>query len=330
VKKHTTEEEVSKKAEGITPQVFLDIMNGEELMETSVTQEDNNEDEAEERSPLKKRSRSSKSATRRVTPPDPKITASMTLANRTTFLDNFVYPYPCIILKLTITLKSDKAFEEFTQALMAFISKAKMVDSKFMINPLNSSSKEKSISSKAKVSPNMTKLGTHIKISGNSNAFSKKKIWSNWDNDRKSRKSNKEEFNDPTVYFSMVVSTKVMPQEIIDQVSHEWTCLHGSRLQVKDLQSVSSEMVVSFFKVSTVTPKHVILAELKRILLEAQRRVQDDLLDITTYNSTLDEGILDGASLPEMNLCVKNAQLRGQEVTAFNKLSHRAQQVRKC
>ncbi len=179
MERRTTEEEVSKEAEGLTPQVLLDIMNGEESTEMSVMQENNNEDEAEERSPLKKCSGSSKSATRRkpsrpqVTPPDPKITASMTSANRTTFLNNFVYPYPCIILELAITLKCDKAFEEFTRALMAFISNAQMVDPKFVINPLNPSSKEKSIGSKVNVSPNMTKLGTHIKISGNGNAFSK-------------------------------------------------------------------------------------------------------------------------------------------------------------
>ncbi len=98
---------------------------------------------------------------------------------------------------------------------------------------------------------------------------------------------------------------------------------------MKDLQFISSETVVSFFKVSTATPKHVILAKLNRILLEAQRRMQDDLLNITSYDCTLDKGILDGASLPETNLCVQNTLLRGQEVTAFNKLSHRAQQARK-
>jgi hypothetical protein len=175
----------------------------------------------------------------------------------------------------------------------------------------------------------MTKLGTHIKISGNGNAFNKKKVWSNQENDHKSRKSNKQEIHDPTVYFSMVVSTEVMPQEIIDRISHEWAHLNGSHLQVKDLQSISRETVASFFKVSTATPKHVILAKLKRILLEAQKRAQDDLLNITTYDFTLDKGISDGASLPEMNLHVQKALLRGQENTAFNKLSHWAQQVHK-
>ncbi len=306
VEECTTEEEVSKEAEGITSQVLLEIMNGVESTETSVMQENSNEDEAEEQSPLKKHSGSSKSATRRklshpqVTPPEPETTASTASSNRTTFLNNFVYPYPPIILKLVITLKGNKAFEEFAQALMAFITNAQMVDPKFMINPPNPSLKEKSIGSKVEVSPNMTKLGTHIKISGNGNAFNKKKIWSSQENDCKSCKSNKEDFRDPTVYFSMVVSTEVRPQEIIDRVSHDWAHLNGSHLQVKDLQSARSETVVTFFKVSTATPKHVILAKLMRILLEAQKKVQDDLLNITTYDFMFDKGILDGASLPEI------------------------------
>jgi hypothetical protein len=93
VEKCITEEEVLKEAEGITPQVLLETMNGVELTETSVTQEDNSKDGAEEQSPLKKRSGSSKSATRQkpsclqVTPPDPKTSASTTSSNRTKFLD---------------------------------------------------------------------------------------------------------------------------------------------------------------------------------------------------------------------------------------------------
>jgi hypothetical protein len=68
VEKRMTKEEVSKEAEGITPQVLLKIMNGDKSTKMSVTQEDSNEDEAEERSPLKKCSGSSKSATRRNPP----------------------------------------------------------------------------------------------------------------------------------------------------------------------------------------------------------------------------------------------------------------------
>jgi hypothetical protein len=221
------------------------------------------------------------------------------------------------------------------QALMAFITNAQMVDPKFVINPINPASKDKNISNKGKISSNMTKLGTHIKISGNGNAFNKKKIWNNQPSDRKSRKSQREEFCDPTVYFSMVTSTEVDPLELINGLTHEWSQLNGSRLQVKDLQSISSEMVVTFFKMSTAIPKQVLLVELTRTLVEAQKRCRDDLLakdeffDISTYDLTLDKGVESRESLPPMNLRVQNALLRGQEVTVFNRLSHHAQQARK-
>ncbi len=71
----------------------------------------------------------------------------------------------------------------------------------------------------------MTKLGIHVKISGNGNAFNKQKVWDKEEQGNKgrnNRKSNKkEEYKDPIVYFSMVVSSKVEPREIIDCVMHE-------------------------------------------------------------------------------------------------------------
>ena len=133
----------------------------------------------------------------------------------------------------------------------------------------------------------------------------------------------------------MVISTEVDPLELIDRVTHEWSRLNGTRLQVKDLQSISSETVVTFFKMSTATPKNVILAELNKILLKAQNHSRNDftkmgeIFDYTAHDFTLDEGIEMGQLLPPMNLRVQNALLRGQEVTVFNRLSHHAQQARK-
>ncbi len=113
--------------------------------------------------------------------------------------------FPHTVLKLAIALKGEKPFDEFSQALMPFISN--VVDLKFVINPLNPNSKENNISSKGEISPNMTKLGTQSKISGNGNVFNKKKVWGNHGNDGKSRKNEKDEFCNPVVWFSMVVSS---------------------------------------------------------------------------------------------------------------------------
>jgi hypothetical protein len=68
----------------------------------------------------------------------------------------------------------------------------------------------------------MTKLGTHIKIFGNDNVMNDKQAWGNQGNDHKSCKPKKVEFCNPVVWFSMVLSSEVQPQEIIDQVTHEW------------------------------------------------------------------------------------------------------------
>jgi hypothetical protein len=77
---------------------------------------------------------------------------------------------------------------------MGFLTNAQMVDPEFAINPLNPNSKEKNVSSMGKISNNMTKLSSHIKISGNGNAFNKQKVWDKDGNDgRKTCKASKKE-----------------------------------------------------------------------------------------------------------------------------------------
>jgi hypothetical protein len=127
----------------------------------------------------------------------------------------------------------------------------------------------------------------------------------------------------------MIVSTEVRPQELLDRVTHEWARTGGSRLQIKDLQTIKSKTVVTFFRVSTMTPKTVIIAKLKLILLQAQQKASADSLDSSSYDFILNNGIEVGESLPPMNLRVQVALLRGAPVYAFIKLSHQAQQARR-
>jgi hypothetical protein len=46
-------------------------------------------------------------------------------------------------------------------------------------------------------------------------------------------------------------------------------------MNIKDLQDINSETMVSLFKVSTLTRKEVILAEQKKILIKTQWLAQD-------------------------------------------------------
>jgi hypothetical protein len=155
----------------------------------------------------------------------------------------------------------------------------------------------------------MTKLGAHVKISGNGNVFSKQKVWNKEESsNRGTRKSNKkEEFKDPTVYFLMIVSSEVAPKDLIEHTTHEWARLISVRLQVKELQFVESETVVTFYKVSKLTPKNVLLAELKKILLMAQDRAREDALEEDLYNFLMDIYVAIRETLPEMTLRVVQA-----------------------
>jgi hypothetical protein len=156
-----------------------DIMEGVQDMET---EEQPGDEDNLELSPFKKCPGSSKTASQRtgnnlVSPSTEQEAIPLAATWTTSFLDTFIYPYSRVTLELAVTLKSDKAFDKFTQVLMSFITNAQMVDPKFVINPINHNSKEKNITSKGKISPNMTKLGSHIKISGNGNAFNKQRVW---------------------------------------------------------------------------------------------------------------------------------------------------------
>jgi hypothetical protein len=86
---------------------------------------------------------------------------------------------------------------------------------------------------------------------------------------------------------------------------------------------------VTFFRVSTMTPKSVIMAELRKILLQAQRKASANSLEYSEYDFSIDDGIEMGESLPPMNLRVQVALLKGAQVNTFSKLSHQAQQARR-
>ncbi len=109
----------------------------------------------------------------------------------------------------------------------------------------------------------------------------------------------------------------------IERCAHEWTRNRGIHILIKELQDIYSETVVSLFRVSTATRKKVILAEMKKILLKAQKLAQLESGDMMLHDFSMELDVME--SLPDMKLGVKNAKLRCQEVAIFNKLNNRAQ-----
>jgi hypothetical protein len=137
----------------------------------------------------------------------------------------------------------------------------------------------------------------------------------------------KEEVRHPTVYFSIIVSSSVDPKKIINRCAHEWTRNGETRMNIKELQDICTETVVSMFRISTATPKECILGELKMILTKAQSLAQEE--DPTKFDLSIypEEG--ENETLPAFNLQIQNVKLQGQDVSLFNKLRKRAHYARK-
>jgi hypothetical protein len=137
----------------------------------------------------------------------------------------------------------------------------------------------------------------------------------------------KEEVHHPTVYFSIIVSSLVDPKKIIDRCAHEWTRNGGTRMNIKELQDICTDRVVSMFWVSTATLKKCILGELKMILTKAQSLAQEE--DPTKFDFSIYPEVGENKMLPATNIQIQNARLQGQDVSLFNKLSNRAQYAHK-
>jgi hypothetical protein len=144
--------------------------------------------------------------------------------------------------------------------------------------------------------------------------------------ERRSQKAGKkEEFKNPTVYFALIVSCGVKPQEIINQIAHKLNKLGGTQLQIKELHDLDSKTVISLFKVSMATRKEVILAELLKILKAALRKAQAELspVEFFKYNISIEPDM--SKDLPDMTLQLQHNKLQGVDTSAFNKLKFHTQ-----
>jgi hypothetical protein len=153
----------------------------------------------------------------------------------------------------------------------------------------------------------MTKLGIHVQISGNGYTFLKQKVW---DKEGKKSSRKKEDVHHPTVYFSIIVSSLVEPQKNIKRCAREWTRNGGLRMNVKELQDICTDTVVSMFRISTATAKEVILGVLEMILTKAQTLAQEE--DLTKFDFSFYPNVDSNEMLPAINLRIQNAKLRSQ------------------
>jgi hypothetical protein len=237
------------------------------------------------------------------------------------FIDLYKHKHPHVIIEAGISLTQDNPFQEFIGNLQQHLKNGQLEDPKFAFCPVNMDSKDKKIFDHTGIPINMTMLGAHVKILNfGRNPFMKQKTRG------KGTSKGKEETKDPMVYFTMVIATDSDLHDVISHISHKWNRLGGTRLMIKDLQTVDSELIVALFNVLTMNNKDTVKSELHKILVDAQERVQEtDSLDFIWPVSMLQGD----DPLPQFELRLHVPKLPVQDVSHFNKLPWIAQQNRK-
>jgi hypothetical protein len=120
----------------------------------------------------------------------------------------------------------------------------------FAFCPIDPDGTDKKIHESSGIPTNMTMLGAHFKISSNSkNPFEKQKQWGRV-------KKDKEEFRDPTFYFSLAMATDKNPEDLLSRIIHKWQHHGVILLQVKELKSFKSDTILAFYNIFTSTPKN--------------------------------------------------------------------------
>jgi hypothetical protein len=234
------------------------------------------------------------------------------------------HSHPRTIVESSILLPSDKAENCFIEALRELLRNGKMVDKHFAFAPVKRSNKEELISDANAIPNNMTLLSNHFKISyqGSKNPFEKQKVWGKPKKDK-----DKEEFKDPTVFFSFAIASEEEPSEILERINQEWFKQGGRYLRVKELQSFDSVTIITLFNISIQVPKKCLLEEYKMILTEAQGKANDMQLDDFIFDP---HDLPENSSIPAIELRLQVPKLPGQDTSHFNKLEYRVQNNRRA
>ncbi len=234
------------------------------------------------------------------------------------------YKHPRSILESSIQLPLDKPEGCIIDALKELLRNGQIIDKHFAFVPIKSAEGAKLITEANSIPNNMTILSKHFKISyqGNRNPFEKQKVWGKNKKDKE-----KDEFREPTVYFSMAIAMDKEPAEVLERINQEWFKQGGQYLRVKELQTFDSKTILTLFNLSIQVPKKCLLEEYKVILTDAQKLAKEMQIDNSKWDAN---DWPENGSFPELELRLQVPKLPGQDVSHFNKLEYRVSNNRRA
>jgi hypothetical protein len=173
---------------------------------------------------------------------------------------------------------------------------------------------------------NFTHLGQYAYTSEN-RIFEKKKDWKG-DNsskkaDHRDNATKEETLHDPIVYFTIAIATGALPRTLINGIRMEWEANRRGKLQVKDLQSQESKVVLALYYVFTGTPYSIILKTIKLILRDATSIHEHERMALE------DDENYSPPPLPGILICMQDSRLKGHDTSALDKLPYHVKENKK-
>ena len=275
-----------------------------------------------ENSPLKKKTKNTTSTIRS----DIRYTTSaFSVAQKA-----HVHTYGKTFIEGAITLSSEDKPKEFIASIKLIITNGKYLDPAFALSPLktnNGNTKSRLITKEDDVPTNFTHLGQYIHTSGN-RIFEKKKIWhkataASTTPLRDHEAERGDTLKDPVVYFTFAIATDVVPRTLIEGIKTEWETHGGGRLQVKELQSQESKVVLALYYVYTGTPYNIILKTIQAIMndvIHTREHERMNLANDVNYNPK---------PAPQITLRSQVPRLKGIDSSSFDKLPYHVRENRK-
>ncbi len=118
------------------------------------------------------------------------------------------------------------------------------------------------------------------------------------------------------MYFTVAIPTNIPPQTLINGIQTEWEANGGGKLQVKDLQSQESKVVMSLYFVYTGTPYHIILKTLNSILLDATSIKEHERMNLKGDKE------YKAPPIPGISIRLQVPRLKGMDTSSYNKLPY--------
>jgi hypothetical protein len=209
----------------------------------------------------------------------------------------------------------DDRHTELTMKLRGLLKEGQKVDPNLIIMPLKEGHKSPVITTPNEIPLNQTDLGSNVNIDAKA-VFEKRRPWG------KDSDIPEEDWPDPEIWFSFVISSDEPPEDILERIRHEWKKCGGNRLGIKELKTHHPEGSIVLYHMYNQGNEESIMAEGKRILEKAKEEERNDAMGDDFKWAFVD--------IPEFTLALRVPNIPGQDTSKMNKMSWQMKMTRKA